>query len=154
MWQITDIYFLAFSRSVKETVPEGCKGIPQFWLSLFKNTELLSEMIQDHDEPALKALNDIKITYCEENSPLLEFFRVLHWQGSFHPLLHDDYEKEEKENQEEKRRSHFFRSLIIPLLHQDIDDVDYDYDKKKSRKEEEEEEEEDKEEERPLLEVS
>lgn len=36
------------------------KGIPNFWLTIFKNVSKLSEMVQDHDEPILKSLQDIK----------------------------------------------------------------------------------------------
>jgi len=38
------------------------KGVPHFWLTLFKNVELLAEMIQDHDEPILQHLTDISVT--------------------------------------------------------------------------------------------
>jgi len=37
------------------------KGVPQFWLTLFKNVELLAEMIQEHDEPILHHLTDITV---------------------------------------------------------------------------------------------
>lgn len=42
------------------------KGIPDFWLTIFKNVSLLSEMVQDHDEPILKHLQDIKVNFIEE----------------------------------------------------------------------------------------
>lgn len=41
------------------------KGIPDFWLTVFKNTELLADMIQEHDEPILKKLTDITVTYSD-----------------------------------------------------------------------------------------
>lgn len=31
------------------------KGIPEFWLTVFKNADL-SVMVQEHDEPILKTL--------------------------------------------------------------------------------------------------
>ncbi|KAK9876693.1 hypothetical protein WA026_014072 [Henosepilachna vigintioctopunctata] len=40
------------------------KGIPEFWLTIFKNCNILAEMLQPHDEPILKHLIDIKST-CE-----------------------------------------------------------------------------------------
>jgi len=49
---------------VKEEVP--AKGIPEFWLTIFKNVSLLSEMVQEHDEPILKHLSDIKVNFIEE----------------------------------------------------------------------------------------
>ncbi|KAF7285699.1 nucleosome assembly protein 1-like 1 [Rhynchophorus ferrugineus] len=50
------------------------KGIPEFWLSIFKNCSLLAEMIQPHDVPILQHLTDIK-TICNEDpmSFTLEF---------------------------------------------------------------------------------
>jgi len=55
-------------------ISEDTKGIPNFWLTIFRNTEILSEMVQDHDEPVLKKLTDIKIKYDDEHSYTLEFY--------------------------------------------------------------------------------
>lgn len=49
-------------------------GIPDFWLTIFRNADLLSDMIQTHDEPLLKQLTDIKIKYDEDLSYTLEFY--------------------------------------------------------------------------------
>jgi len=38
-------------------------GIPSFWLTIFKNVDMLAEMVQDHDEPILENLTDIQITF-------------------------------------------------------------------------------------------
>jgi len=40
---------------------EDVKGLPDFWLNTFKNTSLLSGMVQDHDEPILKHLQDVRV---------------------------------------------------------------------------------------------
>lgn len=50
------------------------KGVPEFWLTIFRNCSLLSEMVQPHDVPILKHLTDIK-TVCKEEpmSFILEF---------------------------------------------------------------------------------
>ncbi|XP_017786208.1 PREDICTED: nucleosome assembly protein 1-like 1-B [Nicrophorus vespilloides] len=56
-------------------VEEDVKGIPDFWLTIFRNVDLLSEMVQEHDEPILKYLTDIKTKFIE--SPMgfvLEFY--------------------------------------------------------------------------------
>lgn len=45
---------------------ENVPGIPDFWLQVFKSTEVLTDMIQSHDEPILKHLKDIKIVH-EQN---------------------------------------------------------------------------------------
>lgn len=48
----------------EEEVP--AKGVSEFWLTVFKNVSLLADMIQDHDEPILKHLIDIKTVLTEE----------------------------------------------------------------------------------------
>ena len=45
---------------------ETTKGVPKFWLTIFKNVDRLSEMIQDHDEPILEHLNDIRLKFIDE----------------------------------------------------------------------------------------
>lgn len=46
--------------------PKDEKGIPDFWLTIFRNVGLLAEMVQPHDVPILKHLTDIK-TICKED---------------------------------------------------------------------------------------
>lgn len=48
-----------------EKKDEESKGIPEFWLTIFKNVDLLADMMQEHDEPILKHLTDIKVQYKE-----------------------------------------------------------------------------------------
>lgn len=38
-------------------------GVPEFWLTVFKNVDMLNDMVQEHDEPILKHLNDIKVKF-------------------------------------------------------------------------------------------
>uniref|UniRef100_A0A8C5MAT2 Nucleosome assembly protein 1-like 1 n=1 Tax=Leptobrachium leishanense TaxID=445787 RepID=A0A8C5MAT2_9ANUR len=60
----------------KDEEKEDPKGIPEFWLTVFKNVDLLSDMVQDHDEPILKHLKDIKVKFSEAGQPMsftLEF---------------------------------------------------------------------------------
>lgn len=49
------LYFLNNSKK-----DEDVKGIPGFWLTIFKNVSMLSDMVQEHDEPILECLEDIK----------------------------------------------------------------------------------------------
>jgi nucleosome assembly protein 1-like 1 len=42
------------------------KGIPEFWLTTFKNVEMLQEMIMEHDEPILEKLTDVTVTFSEK----------------------------------------------------------------------------------------
>uniref|UniRef100_A0A2K6N2W3 Nucleosome assembly protein 1 like 1 n=1 Tax=Rhinopithecus bieti TaxID=61621 RepID=A0A2K6N2W3_RHIBE len=57
-------------------IDEDPKGIPEFWLTVFKNVDLLSDMVQEHDEPILKHLKDIKVKFSDAGQPMsfvLEF---------------------------------------------------------------------------------
>ncbi|EDW01905.1 nucleosome assembly protein 1-like 1 [Drosophila grimshawi] len=56
-----------------KSMPQDAKGIPDFWLTVFRNTAILSEMVQTHDEPAIRKLTDIVIKYDNEHSYTLEF---------------------------------------------------------------------------------
>ncbi|KAK9497507.1 hypothetical protein O3M35_004213 [Rhynocoris fuscipes] len=51
-------------------------GIPQFWLTIFKNVAMLNDMVQPHDEPILAHLQDIKVTFLEKDPMgfILEFY--------------------------------------------------------------------------------
>jgi len=57
----------------KEDPEAPAKGIPEFWLTIFKNVDMLQEMVQEHDEPVLAALTDVKVTFSDgsnESSPM------------------------------------------------------------------------------------
>jgi len=61
-------------KNLQLNYQEDVKGVPDFWLTIFRNTEMLSSMLQAPDEPALKKLIDIKIIYEQEPmSYTLEF---------------------------------------------------------------------------------
>lgn len=52
------------------------KGIPEFWFTIFRNVDMLSELVQEYDEPILKHLQDIKVKFSEPGQPMsfvLEF---------------------------------------------------------------------------------
>lgn len=51
---------------VKDTKDEDVVGIPSFWLTIFKNVEMLAEMVQEQDEPVLEQLEDVTTTLTEE----------------------------------------------------------------------------------------
>jgi len=44
-------------------------GIPNFWLNVLKNTELVSVWIEPHDEPLLQKLKDIRIVFPDSEFP-------------------------------------------------------------------------------------
>lgn len=61
-------------KGLKINYQDDVKGVPDFWLTIFRNTELLSSMLQPGDEPVLKKLVDIKIVYVQDPmSYTLEF---------------------------------------------------------------------------------
>ncbi|CAF4761605.1 unnamed protein product [Pieris macdunnoughi] len=49
------------NKNAEPPMDPNVKGIPDFWLTIFKNVSKLSEMVQDQDEPILKSLHDIKV---------------------------------------------------------------------------------------------
>ncbi|KAJ3091963.1 hypothetical protein HK102_012123 [Quaeritorhiza haematococci] len=54
---------------------EPVKGIPEFWLTAFKNNPTVADLITPKDEEALKFLTDIKVSYLDDNPGFkLEFF--------------------------------------------------------------------------------
>lgn len=68
--------FSKLLKKVKE-IPEDTKGIPNFWLTIFRNTEILSEMVQEHDEPVLQKLTDITIKYDDEVSSISNLYDII-----------------------------------------------------------------------------
>ncbi|XP_041365845.1 nucleosome assembly protein 1-like 1-A isoform X2 [Gigantopelta aegis] len=60
----------------KDKEDDDVKGIPHFWLTVFKNVDMLSEMVQDHDEPILEHLQDIQVKFWESDPVgfTLEFY--------------------------------------------------------------------------------
>merc|ERR1712029_658559 len=51
----------------EEKKDEDVKGVPQFWLTIFKNVEMISDMIQEADEKPLESLNDVTLTFSEKS---------------------------------------------------------------------------------------
>lgn len=51
------------------------QGIPDFWLRIFKNVDILSDMLGEQDEPILRHLQDIRVRLLRDKTPgfLLEF---------------------------------------------------------------------------------
>merc|ERR1712241_1354991 len=52
-------------KSKKEATEKDAKGVPDFWLTIFKNVDMLQEMVQEADEPVLSKLTDITVTFSE-----------------------------------------------------------------------------------------
>jgi hypothetical protein len=52
---------------------ENTQGVPDFWLTIFKNVDMLAEMVQPHDEPILKHLQDVQLKLKAGSGFVLEF---------------------------------------------------------------------------------
>merc|ERR1712172_362333 len=52
-------------KTKKEADEKDIKGVPDFWLTIFKNVDMLQEMVQEADEPVLSQLTDITVTFSE-----------------------------------------------------------------------------------------
>jgi len=63
----SDVKIEEITEKGEETESENVKGIPEFWLTIFKNVGVLAEMLEEHDEPILKHLYDIKVIFLECN---------------------------------------------------------------------------------------
>jgi len=53
-------------KAKKEKDEKETKGVPEFWLTIFKNVDMLQEMVQEADEPLLHKLTDITVTFSEQ----------------------------------------------------------------------------------------
>lgn len=58
------------------------KGVPGFWLTIFKNVDMLSEMIQPHDEAILNHLQDVKVLFSEKDP--MGFTLEFHFESNEH----------------------------------------------------------------------
>jgi len=52
-------------KTKNEAEEKDIKGVPDFWLTIFKNVDMLQEMVQEADEPLLSQLTDITVTFSE-----------------------------------------------------------------------------------------
>jgi len=53
-------------KETKKEDAEKVPGIPDFWLTIFRNVEMLSDITESYDEPILKHLQDIKVKMSTE----------------------------------------------------------------------------------------
>ncbi|UYV62734.1 NAP1L1, partial [Cordylochernes scorpioides] len=72
---------------------ENVAGIPEFWCTVLKNVDMLGEMIQEHDEPILKHLQDIRIKFSHQDP--MGFTLEFHFEANEHftnTILTKEYE--------------------------------------------------------------
>ncbi|KAH8246882.1 hypothetical protein KR032_002601, partial [Drosophila birchii] len=62
-------------RSQVLPVPADALGVPRFWLTVFRNVALLSELVQEHDEPLLECLQDVRLGYDQDSYTVSFQFR-------------------------------------------------------------------------------
>nr|CAD7202987.1 unnamed protein product [Timema douglasi] len=65
--KIEDVAKKDENAEINKNQGDNAKGIPDFWLIIFKNVQMLAEMVQEHDEPILKHLIDIQVLFLESN---------------------------------------------------------------------------------------
>jgi hypothetical protein len=51
----------AAAAAAAENAATPATGIPEFWLTAMKNTDIIGETVQEHDEPILKYLKDVRV---------------------------------------------------------------------------------------------
>jgi nucleosome assembly protein 1-like 1 len=92
--------------------PGGSKGIPGFWLQAMRNSQTLSEFVEQRDEPALQYLTDVRsdflpelkgfrLTFAFAPNP---FFEEAELTKTFHMKtgIFDDEDEDEEANEEEE----------------------------------------------------
>lgn len=68
-------FLTEYTKKFPVNLDPDAKGIPSFWLTVFRNAFTINEMIKDHDEEALKHLMDVKLVYKDNDhmSYVIEF---------------------------------------------------------------------------------
>ena len=65
VWPHDDMPIAPSESEVNAADADQMKGIPQFWMTVLKNSDVLGVMIQVHDEPILRHLADVRVVYAE-----------------------------------------------------------------------------------------
>ncbi|KAH8273492.1 hypothetical protein KR018_008225, partial [Drosophila ironensis] len=73
------------------TLPADAKGVPNFWLTVFRNVPQLAELVQEHDEPLLECLQDVRLTYEQDSYTVLFQFRPNNYLHNSSLLLSKRY---------------------------------------------------------------
>lgn len=75
----------------QEDVKEDINGVPDFWLTILKNVGMLSEMVQEYDEPILKHLTDITVQVNENPMGFVLEFHFSPNEYFANPILTKEY---------------------------------------------------------------
>ena len=76
----------------KNNEDANVKGIPEFWLTIFKNVDLLQDMVQEHDEPALTSLQDITVSFTKSPMTFKLYFHFAANDYFTNNILTKEYE--------------------------------------------------------------
>merc|ERR1711872_322917 len=119
---------------------ENAKGVPEFWLQIFRQVDSLSEMLQEHDEPIMRHLEDIKVKYSDPGKPMSFELEFLFSENEFfnNRSLSKVYQMRAEPDEtdplsfEGPEIGHFFRDRIIPravlyFTGEALEDDDDDY---------------------------
>lgn len=68
------------------------KGVPNFWISIFRNVSLLQEMLEDHDVPILQHLIDITVDLTDNPMGFKLFFHFSPNEYFSNSVLTKEYE--------------------------------------------------------------
>lgn len=76
--------------------PEDVKGVPEFWSTVLRSANTTMELIDECDEPILKDLNDVTLTYLTPEQAQTETQKtgVIGFQLNFHFNKNDYFEDE------------------------------------------------------------
>ena len=62
------------------TSDDKVTGIPSFWLTIFRNVEMIEDTVKEHDEPLLNHLEDVKVVYADNKG--LDFTLEFHFSDN------------------------------------------------------------------------
>jgi nucleosome assembly protein 1-like 1 len=75
-----------------DAATEKVSGIPDFWLTIIRNVEMLQELTEDHDVPILKHLTDITVEMMEKPMGFTLLFHFSPNEYFTNPILTKTYE--------------------------------------------------------------
>jgi len=90
--KIEDVSETKEPATEEEKNKANAKGIPDFWLTIFKNVGILAEMVQERDEPILKHLIDVKVIFLKEPMGFVLEFHFSHNEYFSNSVLTKEYE--------------------------------------------------------------
>lgn len=69
-------------KNTDEDNDPPAKGVPQFWLTIFKNVDMFQEIVQEHDEPMLAKLADARVSFNDGSTQPIGFKLHLYFEAN------------------------------------------------------------------------